>query len=109
MFGLDQATIRIGGDYGITDQLMIGVGRSSFEKVYDGFFKYKLLRQSTGLRNMPISVLAYGSAMVKTVDFSDEDRENFNSSRWYYSGSLIIGRKLSDQTNHSNYAYGRAS
>lgn len=98
LFGLDQATIRIGGDYGISDQLMIGVGRSSFEKVYDGFFKYKLLRQSTGLKRMPISALAYGSAMVKTVDFSDEDRENFNSSRWYYSGSLILGRKFSDQT-----------
>ena len=31
LFGLDQASIRIGGDYGITDQLMIGFGRSSFE------------------------------------------------------------------------------
>jgi len=47
---------------------------------------------------MPISLLVYGSSMVKTIDFSEDDRENFNSSRWYYSGSLIIGRKFSDQT-----------
>jgi hypothetical protein len=45
LFGLDNATIRIGADVGLTDHLMIGVGRSSFEKTYDGFAKLKLLRQ----------------------------------------------------------------
>ena len=54
MFGLDNATIRLGLDLGITDNLAIGVGRSSYEKTYDGFIKYKFLRQSTGARNMPI-------------------------------------------------------
>ena len=48
LFGLDQASIRIGGDYGITDQLMVGLGRSSYEKTYDGFIKYKFLRQKIG-------------------------------------------------------------
>ena len=47
LFGLDNATIRIGADYGITDQITIGLGRSSFEKTYDGFIKYKFLRQSS--------------------------------------------------------------
>ena len=45
LFGLDNASIRIGADYGITKQLMIGFGRSSFEKTYDGFVKYKFLRR----------------------------------------------------------------
>jgi hypothetical protein len=31
-FGLDQATMRIGLDYGITKNLMIGIGRSTFQK-----------------------------------------------------------------------------
>src|SRR5688572_30985544 len=48
LFGLDEATIRIGLDYGITDRLMVGWGRSSFEKTYDAFAKYKILRQSSG-------------------------------------------------------------
>jgi len=42
LFGLDLATIRLGADYGITDKLTIGAGRSSYEKSYDGFIKYKL-------------------------------------------------------------------
>ena len=56
LFGLDASTIRIGGDYGITNRLMVGFGRSSYEKTYDVFGKYKLLRQSSGKKNMPIIV-----------------------------------------------------
>src|ERR671939_156397 len=51
LYGLDQATMRIGVDYGITNRLSVGVGHSTFEKQYDGFLKYRLLRQSTGKRN----------------------------------------------------------
>jgi hypothetical protein len=55
LFGLDQATIRLGFEYGVNDRLSLGFGRSSFEKTYDGFAKFKLLRQSTGIVNMPLT------------------------------------------------------
>lgn len=96
LFGLDQATIRIGGDFGITDRLMVGVGRSNFEKTYDGFVKFKLLRQSTGAKNTPITLCLLGTTAIKTIKFADPDRENFFSSRLYYTGQLIIGRKFSN-------------
>lgn len=94
-FGLDQASIRIGGDYGITDRLMVGLGRSSYEKTYDVFAKFKLLRQSTGARKMPITLCILGTTAVKTIKPSDPTRENFFSSKLYYTGQLIIGRKFS--------------
>ena len=96
LFGLDNATIRIGGDYGVTDRLTIGAGRSSFEKTYDGYFKYKILRQSSGKRVMPVTLAWFSSAAVKTVKWSDPERENFESSRWYYTHQLILGRKFSE-------------
>ena len=95
-YGLDNATVRIGGDYGITDQLMVGLGRSSYEKTYDGYIKYKFLRQSTGKRNMPISALFVTSMAIKTIDFEIPDRENYFSSRLYYTYQLLIGRKFSE-------------
>ena len=95
-FGLDAATIRIGGDYGITDQLTVGVGRSSYEKTYDGFLKYRFLRQSNGAKVMPITAAVLATAAVKTIPFRDPDRENYFSSRLYYTYQLIIGRKFSD-------------
>ncbi len=96
MFGLDNATIRLGLEMGITDRLAVGAGRSSYEKTYDGFVKYKLLRQSNGKRNMPITAALFGSAAIQTLKWPDPNRENFFSSRLYYTMQLIIGRKFSD-------------
>ena len=96
IFGLDGASIRFGFDYGITDRLMIGVGRSSKEKIIDGFAKYKILRQSTGKRNMPITLSYLIDAQIKTVKFADQTRENLFSSRLYYTHQLLIGRKFND-------------
>ena len=95
-FGLDAATIRIGGDYGITDRLTVGVGRSSFEKTYDGFLKYKFFRQSTGAKNMPIHAALLATTAIKTIEFQNPDRENYFSSRLYYTYQLILGRKVND-------------
>ena len=97
LFGLDNASVRIGGEFGISERLMIGVGRSSFEKVYDGYFKYKVLRQSSGARNMPVSVSWFSSAAIKTIDFQEPERENFFSSRLYYVHQVLIARKFSDR------------
>ena len=96
LFGLDLATIRLGADYGITDKLTIGAGRSSYEKSYDGFIKYKLYRQSTGLREMPVTIAILGTACIETIKWEHPERENLASSRYYYAGQLIIGRKFSD-------------
>ena len=96
LFGLDMATIRIGADYGITDRLTVGIGRSSYEKTYDGFLKYKLLWQSTGARKMPVTISLLASSAIKTLPFQNPDRENHFSSRVYYTYQLIIGRKFSE-------------
>ena len=41
LFGLDFSNIRLGLEYGITDNLDFGVGRSSYDKTFDFFLKYK--------------------------------------------------------------------
>ena len=95
MFGLDAATIRIGFDYGITDRLMIGIGRNGNEKIIDGFAKYRLLRQSSGKRNMPISLSYLIDGQIKTLKFSDAERDNKFTSRLYYTHQLLLARKFS--------------
>src|SRR5690349_9224468 len=56
MFGLDEAYVRLGLDYGITDNLSVSIGRNSVDKTMDGFVKYRLLHQSKGEKNFPFSV-----------------------------------------------------
>lgn len=94
-FGLDQANTRIGFQYGITDWLGIGIGRSSYQKTYDGWVKVKILRQSTGLKKMPISLDYYGNMGISALKWSEPERENYFSSRLTFSNLLLIARKFS--------------
>ncbi len=96
LFGLDNASIRIGGDYGISNQLTIGIGRSSFQKTYDGFVKLTLLRQSSGKRTMPVTLAALATSAIQTQKWPNPDRENYFSSRMYHTFQLILGRKFSN-------------
>lgn len=95
LFGLDQATIRFGLEYGITDRLTLGVGRSTYKKLYDGFVKFKLLQQSSGARNMPVSVSYFGSIGINSLKWDNPDRKNYFSSRLSYVHQLLIARKFS--------------
>lgn len=96
LFGLDNASIRLGADYGITNWLMIGLGRASYEKQYDGFVKVKLLRQSTGAKSMPISFSGFAGIYYNTLKWSDPTRENYWTSRINYTFQLLLARKFSE-------------
>ncbi len=94
-FGLDQSNIHLSLEYGITKWLMIGVGRGSYEKTFDGFTKFSILRQSTGERVMPVSVSIVTSAALKSLKWNDATRTNYYSSRLSYVAQLLIARKIS--------------
>jgi len=96
LFGLDQSTIRIGLEYGVNDRLAVGAGRSSFRKTYDTFIKYKLIRQSSGLRTMPVSISAFSSVAMNSLKWADPERENYFSSRLSYTHQLLIARKFNN-------------
>ncbi len=95
LFGLDQATIRLGLEYGLNDFITVGVGRSSWQKTYDGFVKAKLLRQSSGAKVMPISLSFVGSVAINTLKWQFPDRKNYFRSRVAYVNQLLIARKFS--------------
>ena len=99
LFGLDKATMRIGFDYGITNTLMIGVGRSTYQKTYDAFFKLKILRQSKGKRKMPITLSYVPTIAYRSLKWEDPAIKNYTASRLSYSHQLIIGRKFSEGTS----------
>jgi len=92
-FGLDNATLRLGLDYGITDRLNVGIGRSSYLKTFDGFVKYKVLRQTEG-KQMPVTVSVLGTITNYTQDMKDKKYLTANY-RTAYSGQLLIARKFS--------------
>lgn len=95
-FGLDQATTRIGFEYSFNDWLAMGIGRSTMNKTFDGFVKVKLLRQSSGARNMPLSISYFGSTAINSLKWQDPERKNYFTSRMSYAHQLLIARKFSN-------------
>jgi opacity protein-like surface antigen len=92
-FGLDNATLRLGFDYGITDRLVIGIGRSSYLKTFDGYIKYKLLMQTDGGNQMPVSVSLLGIVSNYTQNIPEDSFLNAKY-RTTYSAQLLIARKF---------------
>jgi hypothetical protein len=95
LFGLDQANIHFSLEYGITNWMMFGVGRGTYEKTFDGFTKFSILRQSTGARVMPVSLSLFTSAALNSMKWSDPARNNYFSSRLSYTAQLLVARKFS--------------
>ena len=99
-FGWDAAYIRFGLEYGLTSKLGVGLGRSSFNKIYDGYLKYMALRQSSG-GGSPVTITALGSMALQTdvsklypnqvIDRKDVPLTNKLS----YVTQLLIARKFS--------------
>ncbi len=96
-FGMDNATIRLGFDYGVTDWLAVGVGRSSYYKEYDGYLKTKILRQTEN-NSMPLSLSYVGSISVRTSKVTmPEGQEYFFSNRLAFVNQLLLAKKISNK------------
>ncbi len=97
LFGMDYAMIRFDFHYGLSDRISFGIGRSSLDKIYDVFLKSKLIRQTSGAKSFPFSVLLYSDIGIDTKRKSETNaavKDNF-SNRLLYVNQLIIGRKFS--------------
>ncbi|MGY3090590.1 hypothetical protein ACVWYF_003651 [Hymenobacter sp. UYAg731] len=94
-FGLDQAVLRLSFEYGLTNRLAVGIGRTNIEKTFDGFLKYKALQQTTGARPVPVSVTLFASAAITTLKFGTLPTERTTASRLDYAYQVLIARKVS--------------
>ena len=93
-YGLDQANMHLSLEYGITNWLMVGIGRGNYEKTFDGFTKFSILRQSSGAKEMPVSVSVLSSVALNSLKWTDPSRPNYFSSRLSYVGQVLFARKF---------------
>lgn len=90
-FFVDKLSTRIALEYGILDRLMFGIGGTTFDERYDGFFKYKLIRQNN--KGKPFSMSLYQGISY----YSDEVsyyQDIANSSRYSFTSQLLIAKKI---------------
>lgn len=94
LYGLDESNSYFVIDYGITDRIMVGVGRATLNKLATGYLKFKLFRQSSGTINFPMSISFLTSASATTTTYSDEVRNDDFISRLDYTYQLFLARKM---------------
>jgi len=96
LFGLDEANMRFGFDYGLGKSLTVGIGRSNVNKELDGFIKYRPVWQSKGPGAVPFSVVLISGMSLMTQAFPEpKDIYKFQHRMAFYQ-EVIIGRKFSD-------------
>jgi hypothetical protein len=101
-FGLDGgASIRLSLDYSYDGRFNVGIGRSNVDKTFDGFLKYRLIRQGDQ-SNPPVSVTLFTSAFLVSLKDANDGLLNVDkyasfSNRLSYCHQVIVGRKFNDQ------------
>jgi Membrane bound beta barrel domain (DUF5777) len=94
LFGLKQAAIRIGIEYGLNKRLAFGFGLNTDRNIWDGFLKYKVFRQKSGGKKFPFSLSVFANTAVYTTKWENPDRKNYLSSRMSYCIQVLIARKF---------------
>jgi hypothetical protein len=104
LFGFDNVSdMRIALEYGITDKLMLGFGRSKgtsapYSSLLDGFIKYRVLTQKEG--GAPISISVGGGSTFTyreaSMDMSDVAFFPKVSHRFCYYTQLNMAYRLKD-------------
>ena len=95
LYGLDNAQVRFGFDYGVNDWSSIGLGRSSFLKTIDANAKIKLVSQSKGENFFPFSIVWYSSAFFKQAIWKDMKADDYLfSDQMSYAYQVLVARKI---------------
>ncbi len=91
-YGFDNANnIRFSFDYGISDRLQLGIGRSKIGENIDGSIKYKIMEQVE--KGFPVSIVAYANMVITPkLDLNNEFGAFVN--RFSYSYQIIATTKI---------------
>jgi hypothetical protein len=102
LYGLDNATdIRFAFEYGLTNNLMVGAGRSRgagnpYSALLDGFIKYRIVKQNK--TTIPVSITYVGTTTYSYMTASSLATDVSYFPKWYhrmaYSSQLNIAKKI---------------
>ncbi|HEX2683271.1 MAG TPA: DUF5777 family beta-barrel protein [Ferruginibacter sp.] len=94
-FGLNSGVAHtyLSFDYSPLKYMNLGFAMAGSSK-YEGWAKFRIIRQQTGLRNIPVTVGWYSMVNVNTA--KDPDNE-FTGNKFAFMNQLLISRKFTDR------------
>ena len=94
-FLADEVNTRFSLEYSISDRLTIGGGTSTFDGLWDGFVKYRLVYQSADSKKSPFSITLFQNISYNDGEFSDQlYAAAAGQSITAYTTQVLIARKF---------------
>jgi len=95
LFGLNSgiAHTYLSFDYSPLNWMNVGIAAAGSSK-YEGWLKFKILRQESGVKNMPVSLAWYSMVNVNTAKDPDN---GFTGNKFSFMNQLLIARKFSNK------------
>lgn len=93
-YGFDHSSVFYELEYAPLDWINLGIGRSTFRESVNSHLKVRMLRQSKGKVNMPVTVTAYGELDYKTARYTNEALNSDKTGRLEYTSQMLIARKF---------------
>ncbi|MBR9757634.1 MAG: hypothetical protein GYB39_06095 [Algicola sp.] len=108
-FGLDDAVTRLNFIYGISEAFNVSVSRSSYQKIYEGAIKYRLLQQVP--QGFPFTIVGYNAIYINSSLEQDNLPKLKFKHRLGYTFQALIARKFNKNLSleiaptlfHDNY------
>jgi hypothetical protein len=94
-FGLDEAMTKIGGIYGATNWLSLGLSRHRNNKTYELAAKYKMANQEVD--GFPVTIVGYNTMDIRSDKFTALYPDAKFHNRLAYTTQLLVSRKFSDK------------
>ena len=92
-FVADKALTRFAFEYALTDNLTTGGGWTTFLGVYDGYFKYNLIRQRKQTKESPLSVTLFQNVSYRNDRAIPNNNVGFRD-RLAYTSQILLAHKF---------------
>ncbi|NER13445.1 hypothetical protein GWK08_08360 [Leptobacterium flavescens] len=93
-FIADKVSARIGLVYGVSDRLSFGLGGTTWDGIFDGFLKYRLIWQRTDKKGAPFSITLFQNASYRSDSYPNITATDNFRNRLSFTSQLLIARKF---------------
>jgi hypothetical protein len=98
-FLADKVNTRFGLDYAFSNDFAAGIGYANFDKISEGFLKYKLIKQRRRSKKAPLSITLFQGISHRTTENTNGNLYNPTSSSdiYAFTSQLLIAKKFNSK------------
>ena len=93
-FLADTLSTRIGINYAFTDKFTAGFGYTNFDDVYDGYLKYRLVRQNVNSKKSPVSITLFQNFTKRNKKIGPVSMYDPEGNNMSFTSQVLIAHKF---------------